>query len=66
MGVDFAQNMDIPHFGKEQPTDIYYFSPLTVNVFGCTDLTSKPTQMQAYTTFSIWHFTWWNSSTSIE
>jgi hypothetical protein len=48
MGVDFAQNMDVPHFGEEQPADIYYFSPLTVNVFGCTDLTSKPTQMQAY------------------
>ena len=47
MGVDFAQNMDVPHFGEEQPADIYYFSPLTVNVFGCTDLTSKPTQMQA-------------------
>ena len=48
MGVDYAQNMDIPHFGEEQPADIYYFSPLTVNVFGCTDLTSKPTQMKAY------------------
>ncbi len=29
MGVDFAQNMDMPHFGEEQPADIYYFSPLT-------------------------------------
>lgn len=48
MGVDYAQNMDIPHFGEEQPADIYYFSPLTVNVFGCTDLTKKPTIMKAY------------------
>ncbi len=48
MGVDFAQNMDIPHFGEEQPTDIYYFSPLTVNVFSCTDLTENTMQMKAY------------------
>jgi hypothetical protein len=40
--------MDIPHFREEQPADIYYFSPLTVNVFGCTDLMSKPMQMKAY------------------
>jgi hypothetical protein len=48
MGVDYAQNMDIPRFGEEQPADIYYFSPLTVNVFGCMDLMSKPTQMKAF------------------
>jgi hypothetical protein len=46
--ADFAQNMDVPHFGEEQPADIYYFSPLTVNVFGCTDLSSSPTLMKAY------------------
>ena len=26
--ADFAQNLDLPHFGSEQPGDIYYFSPL--------------------------------------
>lgn len=48
MCVDFAQNMDVPHFGKEQPADIYYYSPLTVNIFGCSDLTRFPTIMNAY------------------
>jgi hypothetical protein len=48
MGVDYAQNMDLPHFGEEQPGDIYYYSPLTVNVFGVTNLTAKPTKMMAY------------------
>jgi hypothetical protein len=30
---DYAQNLELPHFGAEQPQDIYYFSALTVNVF---------------------------------
>jgi hypothetical protein len=48
MGRDYAQNMDLPHFREEQRADIYYYSPLTVNVFGCTDLMSKPMQMKGY------------------
>ena len=31
---DFAQNLDLPHFGSEQPGDIYYFSPLSIYLFG--------------------------------
>ena len=32
--ADFAQNLDMPHFGSEQPGDIYYFSPLGIYLFG--------------------------------
>ena len=30
---DYAQNLDLPHFGGEQTGDDYYFSPLNINVF---------------------------------
>ncbi len=43
-----AQNLGLPHFGAEQPADIYYFSELTVNIFGIADVTRKPTKMIAY------------------
>ena len=32
--ADFAQNLDMPHFGGEQPGDTYYFSPLGIYLFG--------------------------------
>ena len=31
---DFAQNLQLLHFGEEQPGDTYYFSPLSLHVFG--------------------------------
>lgn len=34
---DYSQNMDLPHFGGEQPGDSYYFSPLAVYLFGIAD-----------------------------
>jgi len=48
MVCDYAQNLGLPHFGAEQPADIYYFSELTVNIFGIADVTQKPTKMRAY------------------
>ena len=48
MICDYAQNLGLPHFGEEQPADIYYFSELTVNIFGVADVTRKPTKMLAY------------------
>jgi hypothetical protein len=45
---DYAQNLGLPHFEEEQPVDIYYFSELTVNIFGVADVTKKPTKMLAY------------------
>jgi hypothetical protein len=38
---DYAQNLELPHFGAEQPQDIYYFSALTVNVFGLAEVTKS-------------------------
>ena len=32
--ADFAQNLDLPHFGSEQPGDTYYYSPLRIYLFG--------------------------------
>jgi hypothetical protein len=45
---DYAQNLELPHFGAGQPQDIYYFSAITVNIFGVTDVTKKPMTMLAF------------------
>ena len=45
---DYSQNVELPHFGAEQPQDIYYFSAITVNIFGMADVTKTPTKMLAY------------------
>jgi hypothetical protein len=42
MCADFAQNMEVPSFNSEQPGETYYFSPLTVNVFGIAEEFTKP------------------------
>ena len=34
---DYCQNMDIPHFIQEQPSETYYYSPLNISCFGCCD-----------------------------
>ena len=34
---EYAQIMDIPHFGGEQPGLTYYYSPVNGNAFGCVD-----------------------------
>jgi hypothetical protein len=34
---DYVQNLVAPHFGWDQPRDTYYFSTLTVFVFGLVD-----------------------------
>lgn len=45
---NYAQNIGLPHFGAEQPADFYYFSELTVNVFGIANVCNKPTTILAY------------------
>ena len=40
--ADYAQNLDIPHFGCEQPGDTYYYSPLGIYVFGIVRLYNEP------------------------
>ena len=39
--ADYAQNIDVPHFGLEQLGNTYYFSPLGVYVFGIVCLYNK-------------------------
>ena len=31
----------MPHHGNEQPGETYYYSPLTVNIFGITDMATE-------------------------
>jgi hypothetical protein len=46
---DYAQNLGIPHFGKEQPGDTYYNSPLSKNLFGIVYLSRSPNNLECYT-----------------
>ncbi len=32
--ADYCQNLELPHFGQVQPSEIYYFSPLSISCFG--------------------------------
>jgi hypothetical protein len=48
MVCDYAQNLGLPHFGAKQPADIYYFSELTVNIFGIAVVMQKVTKMRAH------------------
>ena len=32
--ADYSQNMGLPHHGNEQPGETYYYSPLSIHVFG--------------------------------
>ena len=45
---DYAQNMDMPHFGSEQPGDIYYYSPLGIYVFGLVDTSGCKSKLTAF------------------
>jgi hypothetical protein len=45
---DYAQNMPLPHYGGEQPGEIYYFSALTINLFGIVDLSRTPNKLNCY------------------
>jgi hypothetical protein len=45
---DYAQNLPLPHYGGEQPGEIYYFSALTINLFGIVDLSLSPNKLKCY------------------
>ena len=47
--ADYMQNLDMPHFGGEQPGDTYYFSPLTINGFGVVDYCVEVLDAYIYT-----------------
>ena len=44
--MDFMQNLGLPYLGAEQAGATYYFSPLSVYVFGIVDM--KTEKLQAY------------------
>jgi hypothetical protein len=46
--ADYSQNLGLPHFGEEQPGDTYYFSPLSVYIFGIVDVSFSPDVLHAY------------------
>ena len=46
---DYCQNLDLPHFGCEQPGETYYYSPLSVSVFGLADHATEVLDAHVYT-----------------
>ena len=40
---DYAQYMNLPWFGRNQPGDSYYFVPLNVNIFGFVNVAYRLT-----------------------
>jgi hypothetical protein len=45
---DFAQNLTLPHYGGEQPGEIYYLLAYTINLFGIVDLSVTPNKLTCY------------------
>lgn len=45
---DYAQNVQCPQFGSEQPGETYYYSPLNINVFGIVDSNGDTEALTAY------------------
>jgi hypothetical protein len=43
-----AQNMPLPHYGGGHPGEIYYFSAVTINLFGIFDLSRTPNKLKYY------------------
>jgi hypothetical protein len=48
MVCDYAQNLGISHLRKDQPGDTYYYSPLTINMFGLVDLSRSQNKLDCY------------------
>jgi hypothetical protein len=45
---DYVHNMPLQHYGGEQPGEIYYVSPLTINLFGIVDLSLSTNKLNCY------------------
>ena len=45
---DYSQNGEIPSFGSEQPGEVYYFSPLTIFIFGIVDTNDVSDKLTTY------------------
>jgi hypothetical protein len=46
--ADYAQSMELPMFGSEQPGETFYYSPLTINCFGIVDACAEDDHLHAY------------------
>ena len=46
--VDYAQNMELPWFGEEQPGEIYYYTPLNVFLLGVVDVVDDTLHAHLY------------------
>jgi len=46
--ADYSQNASIPMFGQSQPGDTYYFSPMTINIFGIVDCSIRGGTLAAH------------------
>ena len=46
--MDYAQNAGLPQFGDSQAGPSYYFSPITVNIFGIVDSSVIGGRLDAY------------------
>lgn len=47
--ADYAQNLNLPNFGGDQPGYTYYYSPSKINVFGVLDCTVEVMDACIYT-----------------
>lgn len=45
---DFAQNIECPFFGQQQPGQTYYYSPLSLYLFGIVDACQETERLHAY------------------
>jgi hypothetical protein len=52
----------LPHYGGEKPGEIYYFSNLTINLFGIVDLSLSPNKLRCY---AYREFTAWKGSNNV-
>jgi hypothetical protein len=48
LNADYSQNGELPSYGNQQPGETYYYSPLTLNIFGIVDTDDKKETMVAY------------------
>eukprot|EP00957_Ditylum_brightwellii_P029800 2254075-Ditylum_brightwellii.AAC.2 len=46
--MDYSQNLDLPHYGSEQPVKTYYYCPLNINQFGIVDPSDESLKERLY------------------
>ena len=46
--MDYSQNAGIPQFADTQPGKTYYYSPVTVNIFGIVDCSIKGGKLDCF------------------